>query len=55
MNRKNHFGQQPTVGASSLVVIFAVLCLTVFALLGLSTVRADQRLSDTAAVSVENY
>ena len=55
MNRKNHFGQQPTVGASSLVVIFAVLCLTVFALLGLSTVRADQRLSDKAATSVENY
>lgn len=52
MNKHN---QQPTVGGSSLVVMFAVLCLTVFALLGLSTVRADQHLSDTTAASVKKY
>ena len=42
----------PAVGGSSLLVIFAVLCLTVFALLGLSTVRADGRLSDASAKAV---
>ena len=33
-------------GASSLLVIFSVLCLTVFALLSLSTVTADHRISE---------
>ena len=33
----------PLVGGSSLLVIFAVLCLTVFALLGLSAVQAGGR------------
>jgi hypothetical protein len=45
----------PAVGASSLLVIFAVLCLTVFALLSISTVQADQRLSDSAAAAVQGY
>ena len=45
----------PVVGGSSLLVIFAVLCLTVFALLGLSTVQADQRLSDASAKAVSDY
>ena len=45
----------PAVGGSSLLVIFAVLCLTVFALLGLSTVRADGRLSDASAKAVSAY
>lgn len=42
-------------GGSSLIVIFAVLCLTVFALLTLSTVKADVRLADAAVQSVEDY
>ena len=45
----------PIVGGSSLLVIFAVLCLTVFALLGLSTVQAGGRLSQKMAQSVYNY
>ena len=45
----------PAVGGSSLMVIFAVLCLTVFALLGLSTVQADQRLSQASADAVFDY
>lgn len=45
----------PVVGGSSLLVMFAVLCLTVFALLALSTVQADQRLSDASMHSVEAY
>lgn len=47
--------QPPIVGGSSLLVIFAVLCLTVFALLGFSTVQADMRLSDASAEAVSEY
>ena len=45
----------PAVGGSSLLVIFAVLCLTVFALLGLSTVQADRRLAEASSAAVKNY
>ena len=45
----------PVVGASSLLVIFAVLCLTIFALLSISTVQANGRLSDHAVNAVMNY
>ena len=45
----------PVVGGSSLLVIFAVLCLTVFALLGLSTVQANGRLSQASAQAVSDY
>lgn len=45
----------PAVGGSSLLVIFAVLCLTVFALLGLSAVQANGRLSDASAQAVSGY
>ncbi len=45
----------PAVGGSSLLVMFAVLCLTIFALLGLSTVQADSRLSDASAGAVTGY
>lgn len=45
----------PAVGGSSLLVIFAVLCLTVFALLALSTVQAGSRLSDRSAQAVLGY
>ena len=45
----------PAVGASSLLVIFAVLCLTVFALLSLSTVQADKRLADASTEAAMAY
>ncbi|MDD3347745.1 hypothetical protein [Oscillibacter sp.] len=45
----------PAVGGSSLLVIFAVLCLSVFALLGLSTVQADGRLADASHEAVAAY
>lgn len=48
-------GGFPPVGVSSLLVIFAVLCLTVFALLSVSTVRADRTLSEKSAAAVEDY
>lgn len=45
----------PTTGGASLLTVFAVLCLTIFALLSLSTVRAHSALSDASAKAVENY
>jgi hypothetical protein len=45
----------PTVGASSLLVSFAVLCLTAFALLALSTVQANGRLAEASTNAVVNY
>ena len=45
----------PAVGVCSLLVIFATLCLTVFALLGLSTVQAGGRLTQTTANAVAAY
>ncbi len=45
----------PTVGGSSLLIIFAVLCLTVFTLLTLSTAHADRKLSVVAADAVSDY
>ena len=45
----------PALGGSSLLVVFAVLSLTVFALLSLSTVRADQRLGEASAKAVADY
>lgn len=59
MNERNTESKQqamPVVlGGSSLLVIFAVLCLTIFALLGLSTAQADKRLSDASVQSVTAY
>lgn len=45
----------PVVGGSSLLVIFAVLCMTVFALLSLSTVLADGRLNQASVEAVSVY
>lgn len=55
MAKRNASGPPAAVGGSSLLVIFAVLCLTVFALLTLSTAAADGRLSRDAADAVEAY
>ncbi len=43
------------VGGSSLLVIFAVLCLTVFALLALATVKADVRMEKESTKAVSDY
>ena len=45
----------PVVGGTSLLVIFAVLCLTVFALLSVGTVQAGRRLSDASAQAVSDF
>ena len=43
------------IGASTLLVIFAVLCLTVFSLLSLSTAQSRSRLSAAAAENTRAY
>ena len=52
---KHQEHQLPVIGGSSLLVIFAVLCLTVFALLGFSTMQADKRLADVSIQAVSDY
>lgn len=42
-------------GGSSLMVIFAVLCLVIFAVLSLSTAQAEMRLSRSSAEAVREY
>lgn len=57
MNRKKQeaLSSPPAVGGISLLVVFAVLCLTVFALLSLTTVRADDRVGAATAEAVSKY
>lgn len=45
----------PVLGGSSLLVIFAVLCLTVLALLSVSTVQAENRMARASAEAVTAY
>lgn len=52
---KKRRSSAPAVGGASLLVVFAVLCLTIFALLSLSTVQADNRLSQASANAVSSY
>lgn len=52
-DRKN--GVFLPVGISSLLVIFSVLCLTVFALLSVAAVAAERALSDKGAAAVLGY
>lgn len=54
MDKRESFAP-PAVGGSCLLVIFAVLCLTVFALLSLSTVQANDRLADASVEAVSAY
>lgn len=53
MNRKSSL--PAPVGGSSLLVIFAVLCMSVFALLALATVQADVKLAEENTKAVMQY
>ena len=53
--RREKRSAPPAVGGASLLVVFAALCLTVFALLSLTTVRANGRLADASAQAVSDY
>lgn len=55
MDEKRDRFSVPPIGASSLLSAFAVLCLVVFALLALSTVRSDERLSDASLQATKDY
>lgn len=54
MKQKTSF-TSPAVGISSLLVMFAVLCLTVFALLSVSTVSADVQLAERSRAAIAGY
>lgn len=45
----------PATGGSSLLVIFALVCLVVFALLSLNTVLAEKRLSEAHAQAAKDW
>lgn len=45
----------PAVGGCSLMVIFAVLAMCVFAILSVTTAQAEARMSEAAAQSVADY
>ena len=53
--KKNDRFSPPLIGGSSLLVIFAVLCLTVLAILSLSTTKAYDSLSESSAQSIRDY
>lgn len=55
MDKQKKRFSPPAVGGVSLLVVFAVLCLTVFALLSLTTVQADVRLADASAQAAADY
>ncbi len=48
-------GPRINIGSVSLTVIFAVLCLTIFAVLSLSTANAERQLAEKTAQAVRNY
>ena len=55
MRKQSEHSRFPGIGGSSLLIMFAVLCLTVFSLLALSTVKANQRLSDISTKAISDY
>ena len=52
---KKRENRPAAIGGSALLVIFAVLCLTVLALLSLSTALAEKRIADSSARWVTAY
>lgn len=43
------------IGSASIVVVFCVLCLTIFAVLSLITANSEAKLADKAAAAVSSY
>lgn len=54
MKKKTEFSL-PALGAGSLLCSFGVLCLAVFALLCLTTVRTEQRMAEASVRAVASY
>lgn len=55
MKKKEVQSVAPSIGGTSLLVIFSVICLAVFAVLSLTTAQAEKRLSDKAAEAAAAY
>ena len=53
--RKNRAEMGAQIGSASIVMIFAVLCLTIFAALAFETAGYEQRLAEKSASAVEAY
>lgn len=53
--KENSRGSMPLFGGSSLLVIFAVLVLTVFLLLTLTSVQTDGRLADASVEAIQSF
>jgi hypothetical protein len=56
LNRR-HFDSAPGIGVGgvSIIMVFAVLCLTIFAVLSLVTARSEQALAERHAGAVTDY
>lgn len=54
-NEKRRSAPKLTVGITSIVVIFAVLCLSIFSVLSLSTAASEKKLALRYAQSVTDY
>jgi hypothetical protein len=52
---KKHHPFPSMVGTSSLLVVFSSICLTIFAVLTVSTANAEARLSDASSEAVCQY
>ncbi|MBO7253299.1 MAG: hypothetical protein J6V25_11820 [Oscillospiraceae bacterium] len=53
--KKRESYSPPAIGGTSLLVIFSVLCLTVFAMLSLNTALAEKRIADSSRKTVSAY
>ena len=53
--RQNERSPGFNVGSASIIMVFAILCLTIFSVLSLITTNSDLRLSRRAAKSIEDY
>lgn len=54
-NTKDRRGAAPMLGGASIIMVFAVLCLTIFAVLTLLTADSERRISESCARSVDDY
>lgn len=55
MKEERNAISMPAGGGSTLMVIFAVLCILTFAVLSIATVTADRRLEEASVKAVENW
>ena len=53
--KNKRFSIPAPIGAATLFVIFAALCLTVFCLLSISTAETERRLTETSAKAAAAY